>query len=281
MKCGNASNLLLLTIAFVFVLTGCIPPATEDTITLTNTLMITEPLTMELAFVPAGQFLMGSDPSLDTYASRDDQPQHVVELPGFYIGKYEVTNQQYEIFTEVTEHRIPRHWSNNTVPPGKENHPVVWVSWDDAVEFAKWLSEQTEMDFRLPSEVEWEKACRGTNGGIYPWGNSTPDDEKVNYNGNVDTTTKVGLYSPLGDSPYGAADMAGNVWEWTSSLFADLPYAVDSQKDMEATGRRVMRGGAFYWGNEDSVRCAERDKVWMVATSFMDNDVGFRVVMHP
>jgi serine/threonine-protein kinase len=219
--------------------------------------MITEPVGMELALVPAGEFHMGSDPAVDTYASKDDQPQHTVELPEFYIGKYEVTNSQYAVFVEATGHRAPIHWTNGTVPPGEENHPVVWVSWDDAVLFAKWLSDQTGMDFRLPSEAEWEKACRGTDGRLYPWGNSAPDAEKANYHGNVDTTTQVGSYSPQGNSPYGMADMAGNVWEWTSSLFADYPYSTaDGREDMQASraGRRVIRGGAFFWGDEDSVR---------------------------
>jgi formylglycine-generating enzyme required for sulfatase activity len=236
---------------------------------------------MELVRVPAGEFLMGSTPAVDKYASKDDQPQHTVELPEFYIGKYEVTNSQYAAFVKATGHRTP-HWSTDTVPPGKKNHPVVWVSWGDAVLFAKWLSDQTGMDFRLPSEAEWEKACRDTDGRLYPWGNDAPDAEKANYHGNVDTTTQVGSYSPQGNSPYGLADMAGNVWEWTSSRFADYPYsAADGREDRGATGRRVMRGGAFYWGDEKSVRCAERDSQWMVEPTFLDNDVGFRVVVHP
>jgi toxoflavin biosynthesis protein ToxD len=202
-------------------------------------------------------------------------------LPEFYIGKYEVTNRQYAVFVKATGHRAP-YSSNDTVAGGKENDPVVYVSWDDAVQFAEWLSDQTGLDFRLPSEAEWEKACRGTDGRLYPWGNGAPDADKANYHGSINHTTQVGSYSPQGDSPYGLADMAGNVWEWTSSLFTSYPYsAVDGREDMEAVGRRVMRGGAFYWGDEDSVRCAERDEKWMVLPTFMDDDVGFRLVVHP
>lgn len=245
-------------------------------------LVITEPITMELVRVPAGEFLMGSDPAVDSYANEDDQPQHTVELPEVYIGKYEVTNTQYAAFVEATGHRTPFHWHDDIVPQGEENHPVVWINWDDAALFAEWLGDQTGMDIRLPSEAEWEKACRGTDGRLYPWGDSTPDAERVNYNGNVDATTQVGSYSPQGDSPYDLADMAGNVWEWTRTLFADYPYMTnDGREDLEASGRQVMRGGAFYWGDRKSVRCAERDGQWMVARSFRDDDVGFRVVWHP
>jgi formylglycine-generating enzyme required for sulfatase activity len=238
---------------------------------------------MELVRVPAGEFLMGSNPAFDKYAGRDDQPQHTVELPEFYIGRYEVTNGQYIAFVKATGHRTPPYWGTDTVvASGKENRPAVWVSWDDAALFAQWLSDQTGMDFRLPNEAEWEKACRGTDGRLYPWDDDAPDAGKANYRGHVDSTTQVGSYSPQGDSPYGVADMAGNVWEWTSSLFRDLPYSVtDGREDMKARGRRVMRGGAFYWGDEKSVRCTERDSQWMVERTFLDNDVGFRVVLHP
>jgi formylglycine-generating enzyme required for sulfatase activity len=290
MNCPNLFQQMIGAVLAVLLLGGCgAPPTTRmspaPTTTPTSTppdnLLITEPIDMELVRVPAGEFLMGSDPAVDKYASQDDQPRQTVKLPEFYIGKYEVTNRQYGVFVKATGHRTPL-WGNDTVHPGKESHPAVYVSWNDAVLFAKWLSDQTGMDFRLPSEAEWEKACRGTDGRLYPWGNGAPDAQKANYHGNVDTTTQVGSYSPQGDSPNGLADMAGNVWEWTSSLFMRYPYsAVDGREDMEATGRRVMRGGAFYWGDEKSVRCAERDDQWMVGPTFQDNDVGFRVVVHP
>lgn len=258
------------------------PPTAIPTSTPVNNLMITEPVTMELVLVPAGEFLMGSDPAVDPHASEDDQPQHIVELLEFYIGKHEISNMQYAAFVNDTGYRAPFHWRDDIVPQGEENHPVVWINWEDAALFAEWLSDRTGMDIQLPSEAEWEKACRGTDGRIYPWGNSAPDAERANYNGNLDATTQVGSYSPQGDSPYGLADMAGNVWEWTRTIFADYPYmANDGREDMEASGPQVMRGGAFYWGDEDSVRCAERDGDWMVARSFRDDDVGFRVVLHP
>lgn len=131
----NSTKLFRQVIGFtlvVLLLVGCsgarVEPTTMPTSTPTDTLMITEPISMELALVRAGEFLMGSDPAVDTFASKDDQPQHTVELPEFYIGKYEVTNTQYAAFVEATGHRSPMHWRNDTIPRGKENHPVVWVS---------------------------------------------------------------------------------------------------------------------------------------------------------
>jgi formylglycine-generating enzyme required for sulfatase activity len=251
-----------------------------------DVLTITSPIHLELVRVPAGEFLMGSDPDNDEEAHSAEQPQHTLDLPEFYIGKYPVTNAQYAAFVEATDHRRPEHWNTDGVPSGKEDYPVVSVSWDDAMAFCQWLSRKTGKDFTLPSEAEWEKAARGplpsevegADGRIYPWGNQSPTADLCNFDMNVGGTTPVGTYSPQGDSPYGCADMAGNVWEWTRSLWRDYPYdSGDGREDLEVGSRRVVRGGAFshYSG---LVRCASRhdydpyDRYW---------HHGFRVVVSP
>jgi formylglycine-generating enzyme required for sulfatase activity len=177
---------------------------------------LTEP---ELIHVPAGEFLIGSDPDKGRSAFDDEQPQHRLHLPDYYIARTPVTNAQYLAFVQATGHRNPRHWEGGNPPKGKEDHPVVHVSWDDAVAYCNWLAEATGKTYRLASEAEWEKAARGADGRIYLWGDDPPDGERCNFDGNVGDTTPVGRYSPQGDSAYGCVDMAGNVWEWTLSIY--------------------------------------------------------------
>ena len=164
---------------------------------------------------------MGSDPKVDKDAFGDEQPQHRLYLPEFYIGKYPVTNEQYAAFVKATRQAAPQHWKNGQIPAGKENHPVVDVSWKDAVAFCRWLSQASGKTIRLPTEAEWEKAARGDDGRIYPWGDKPPTKELCNFGGNVGDTTPVGQY-PAGASPCGALDMAGNVWEWTGACGARM-----------------------------------------------------------
>jgi serine/threonine-protein kinase len=251
-----------------------------------DVLTITSPIHLELVRVPAGKFLMGSDPAKDEYAREDEQPQHMLDLPEFYIGKYPVTNAQYAVFVEAMDYKTPKHWNSGKVPSGKEDHPVVVVSWEDALAFCRWLSQETGKDFTLPSEAEWEKAARGpvpsevegTDGRIYPWGNKPPTADLCNFAKNVGGTTPVGTYSPQGDSPYGCADMAGNVWEWTRSLWRDYPYdSGDGREDLEVNDRRVLRGGAF-GSSTRGVRCAYR-YYYFPFTRYRLN--GFRVVVSP
>ena len=128
---------------------------------------------------------------------------------------------------------------------------MVNVSWQDAMVFCEWAG------VRLPSEAEWEKAARGTDGRLWPWGNEVPDKERCNFGMNVGDTTPVGNY-PKGASPYGVLDMAGNVWEWTGSLFKGYPYKPDDgREDSADAGTCVVRGGSFGYGDYD-VRCAVR-----------------------
>jgi formylglycine-generating enzyme required for sulfatase activity len=244
-----------------------------------DALTITSPIRLELVRVPAGKFLMGSDPAKDKDARDDEQPQHSVYVPGFYIAKYAVTNVQYVAFVRAVKHSLPGGWEGGKIPAGKENHPVVNVSWHDAIAFCVWLGRETGRLFRLPTEAEWEKAARGTKGRIYPWGDEPPTPALCNFDGNVNDTTPVGRYSPRGDSPYGCADVAGNVFEWTHSLYGGYPYdPADGREDLEAgefiEDRRVLRGGAFY-DDVRSVRCAARDRGHPL---YRNSDIGFRCV---
>ena len=199
--------------------------------------------TIELIRIPAGEFLMGSDPAQDEDAQDDEQPQHRVYVPEYSIGKYPVTNEQYAAFVKATGYEASGHWGKGEIPSGKENHPEVYVFWDDAVAYCQWLSEATGQNLRLPTEAEWEKAARGTDGRIYPWGNEWDPTRLNSLEGGPEDTMPVGHYSPGGDSPYGVADMAGNVWEWCT----------DGNNDRA----RVLRGGAFN-SNASWVRCATR-----------------------
>lgn len=251
-------------------------PLPDNVVIRGDTVILTRPVEIAFVRVPAGEFLMGSDQSKDAQAYDDELPQHAVNLSEFYIGKFEVTNEQYAAFVGATEHRAPSHWEDGSVPSGLADHPVVNVSWEDAVAFTGWLSEETDLPIRLPTEAEWEKACRGTDGRIYPWGDSDPDASKLNLNGDVGGTTPVGSYSPLGDSAYGAADMAGNVWEWVadwydSGYYEHSPYA--DPRGAQSGTARVLRGGSWDY-DSDLARCAYRNGY---SPDFVFGYYGFRV----
>jgi formylglycine-generating enzyme required for sulfatase activity len=221
---------------------------------------------------------MGSDPGKDENACGNEQPQHTLHLPEYYIAKTPVTNAQYAAFVEATGQEPPKHWKGGKPPRGKEDHPVVTVTWHDAMAYCQWLAKVTGKPYRLPSETEWEKAARGTDGRMWPWGDEPPDENRCNSANYVGDTTPVGQYSPGGDSPYGCVDMAGNVWEWTRSVYKDYPYyPEDGREDPKAGGIRVLRGGTFY-DLQGVVRCASRARdypdLWL-------NGLGFRLVVAP
>jgi formylglycine-generating enzyme required for sulfatase activity/tRNA A37 threonylcarbamoyladenosine biosynthesis protein TsaE len=209
--------------------------------------------------VPKGKFLMGSRDD-NKFAYEDEKPQHTVEIPrDYWIGQFPVTNEQYDLFVQARNGRHPvDDWKK------KKDHPVVNVSWEDAQAYCKWLNETHGAElpkgyiFRLPTEAEWEKAARGEFGFEWPWGNEFDKNKCNSAEGGKKGTTPVGAYSPAGDSPYGAADMVGNVWEWTQSLFKGYPYqAGDGHENLKASGRRVLRGGSFINGR-GYARCAYR-----------------------
>ena len=230
----------------------------------------TPPLEIEWCDVPSGDFLMGSAED-DGMAFDDEKPQRRVYVDAFRIGKYPVTNAQYRAFVVATGHSPPGHWKGDEMPAGEENHPVVEVNWEDAVAFCGWASEVTGEQIRLPTEAEWEKGARGTDGRRYPWGNEWQEGRCNTAEAGVGDTTAVGRYQG-GVSPYGAHDMAGNVWEWTDSWYQAYP---GSTYEDENYGRekRVLRGCSWDSVVGWYVRAADR---YGFDPSFRDLDVGFR-----
>jgi formylglycine-generating enzyme required for sulfatase activity len=212
--------------------------------------------------IPAGEFQMGSENGED-----NEKPVHTVYVGEFQIGKYEVTNRQY---AQCSKAEICGGKSDTG--ERKDLHPVVNVTWYDAVAYCEWVGG------RLPTEAEWEKAARGTDGRTYPWGENI-DCSLANYNGkDIRNDYCVGDMSPVGSyesgkSSYGVYDMAGNVWEWTSSLYANYPYdANDGREELSSVDFRVLRSGS--WVSDDYyVRSALR----LFLTPFGINyDFGFR-----
>jgi len=215
---------------------------------------------MTSLYVPAGEFTMGSDSSDQS----DEKPQRQVTLPAFWIDQTEVTNAMYAKCVDAGNCAAPSnldHFSNSSYA----NHPVVYVKWNMANDYCSWA------DRRLPTEAEWEKAARGTEAFTYPWGEGL-DCDKANYSGCVGDTLPVKNY-PNGVSPYGAYDMAGNAWEWVSSLYKPYPYDVnDGREDLSSSDDRVLRGGA--WDNFDLfVRSAIRLRVVPTLSIY---GIGFR-----
>ena len=242
-------------------------------------------LGLPAVWVSPGPFLMGSDKARDREAFGDEQPEHEVTLPGYWIGRYPVTVAQFRAFVEDSGYRP---LGGSVSLKGPEDRPVVNVTWHDALAYCRWLGEKTGLPVMLPSEAEWEKAARGTYGRRYPWGHEPPDENRCNFGNSHRGTTPVARYSPQGDSPYGCADMAGNVWEWTRSLWGggfsgpdfEYPYEPgDGREDLEASNhiRRVLRGGSFddlQW----NVRCAARRSNLPLSRDF---NFGFRCVVAP
>ena len=200
----------------------------------------------DMIVIPAGPFLMGA--MLET-----------IELPEFLIARYPVTNVDYLHFVQATGHRPPKHWSKEGFPPELARHPVVFVSWEDAVAYTRWAGA------RLPSEAEWEKAARGTDGRVYPWGNEFVAENCNASEASSDGTRPVDAH-PGGASPYGVMDMAGNVWEWTTTYYQDNEQW------------RVLKGGAWDYQGLKDTRCASR--VYFAPT-FRNAAVGFRCCRDP
>ena len=225
---------------------------------------------MEFVRVPAGKFLMGSNNNDDD----DEKPQHTVELSEYLIGKYPVTNFEYQAFVRDAKYKSPEGWNGDQFPAKKSNHPVVNVSWHDAIAFCTWLSQKTGKQYRLPTEAEWEKAARGTDGREYPWGNVFGPKKANTWESHIRDTTDVGKFSPQGDSPYGCADMAGNVWEWCNDWFSNTYYKSSPSSNPlgpDSGEYQVSRGGS--WVNFGSgVRSASR--YWSSPTKL--SSIGFR-----
>jgi formylglycine-generating enzyme required for sulfatase activity len=247
----------------------------EELITKKTPNSITLSIGTEFMRVPAGKFLMGS-----SSGNSDERPQHTVSIQyDYWVGRFLVTNYLFDYYVKSKQINHPvLGWEN------KKEHPVVFVEWSDAIAYCHWLNNLLEnelpsgLTLRLPTEAEWEKAARGTDKREFPWGNQFDKNKCNSSESGKGGTTSVGLYSPLGDSPYGCADMAGNVWEWVHSLKKAYPYSVDDGREVEQSGvARVVRGGAYNtvaW----RVRCVHRSNGF---PRYWGNTVGFRVVLAP
>lgn len=220
----------------------------------------------KLISIPAGEFTMGSP---EGEGEKDEHPQHKVYLDAYYIGKYEVTNEQFAKFVNETDYQAKGLWENY-YKPGTADHPVVWVSWNDAVAYCKWAG------LRLPTEAEWEKAARGIDGRRYPWGNEWDESRCNNSVGSPSSGTKlVGSYSS-GVSPYGCLDMAGNVCEWCSDWYRESFYGYSPRSNPQGPGSgnlRILRGGSWGSNHPDHLRAASRS--WFDPTTGYYN-YGFR-----
>lgn len=238
---------------------------------------ITFDLKIEWCHVPTGRFLMGST-DRDPDAQANEKPQHYVHLPGFQIARYPITNRQYAAFIRATRHHVPWGWKDGQMPHGKNDHPVTNVSLQDAETFCAWATRISGNRIRLPTEAEWEKAARGTDGRLYPWGNYW-DANRCNGELRIGGTTPVDRF-PSGRSPYGLFDMIGNAWEWTSSHFTDYPNLVyRSFTSQEKSNDWFMLKGGSYWSVTDWLRCAARNRD--IPISDFDRGYGFRVVVSP
>jgi formylglycine-generating enzyme required for sulfatase activity len=238
-----------------------------------------------MVYVPAGEFLMGSSDS-DPFAVDDEKPQHRVYLDGYWIGRTDVTNAQFGKFIEAGGYSEREYWTDEgwqwkesegiTQPEywndptwNEPDSPVVGVTWYEAAAYAKWAGA------RLPTEAEWEKAARGTDGRIWPWSNEFSGEKANTHESGINGTTPVDAY-PDGASPYGCLDMAGNVWEWVADWYGTRYYAdsPDSNPAGLAYGSfRVIRGGSWFM-DRGYARCAFRGMAYPVV---LDNDLGFRV----
>jgi len=209
----------------------------------------------------------------------DEFPQHTVLLPEFWIDRAEVTNVSYRACVAAKACSPPSGGDPNYYrDPAYDNYPIVFVSWNDADKYCRWVGK------RLPTEAEWEKAARGTDGRIWPWGNALKDDlarpvERANVSdSHIRRCSQVGDY-PTGASPYGALDMAGNVCEWVNDWYSPTYYAGRPDPDTsppgpsenESLGKKVIRGGSFNTVGLNA-RTADRNAV-SAGPSF---DIGFR-----
>ena len=190
----------------------------------------------EMVLIPAGEFWMGSEDG-----GSDEKPRRRVYLDAFYIDRYEVTNAHYGRFMQATGRGAPSEWNSTSF--NGPTQPVVGVDWHDAEAYCKWAGK------RLPTEAEWEKAARGTDGRKYPWGDQWDPSRANSSESKLAKTAPVGSY-PTGVSPYGAHDMAGNVWEWVADWYdANYYQRAPSRnpKGPESGQARALRGGSWFF----------------------------------
>jgi formylglycine-generating enzyme required for sulfatase activity len=215
----------------------------------------------EMILIPEGEFIMGSE------VNWKESPQHMAYTDAFWIDKYEVTVSEYKKFVDETGHRVPKYWfrMGGNPKPDSEMLPIVYVDYYDACAYCEWEGK------RLPTEAEWEKAARGIDGRVYPWGNEWDPAYANTWEKGSHRRMPVNAY-PHGASPYGVLNMGGNVWEWTSSWLISYPGA---DMEFDFTGTDIVLKGGSWLDFADSTRPARRHEF----TPYISyNTVGFRCV---
>lgn len=231
-----------------------------------------------MILIPGGHFLMGSAPGdgvVGIDVGVDEIPRHRVDLPAYYIDRYEVTNAQYAQFVDANhEVYLPAPWRERDARRLEPNHPVSDTDFYDAEAYCRWAGK------RLPTEEEWEKAARGPAGLPYPWGAAFSADRANTMESGLNWSRPVGSY-PQGASVYGVEDLIGNVWEWTSSWYQAYPGSTLTRSAFGTTAR-VMRGGSWGVPAQPFARAANRHAPELFAINDRETDwhtgydVGFR-----
>ena len=271
---------LLLTVLFLTslpvmgILKGTSPPPLEDSLpepreeSLPTASSSEDPIKEEMVSIPAGPFVRGT-----MAGGYDEQPERTIYLDTFLIDRFEVTNHQYQTFVAATGHRKaapPARYAKNLSRMLGANQPVVYVSWDDAEAFCRWKGK------RLPTEAEWEKAMRGVDGRLWPWGND-PDflaSNRAHARDGFDVTAPVGSFK-RDVSPFGVADGAGNVMEWVADWYAEDAYRDTTERNPRGPDHgifRVLRGGVYTSTGSD-IRITSRSRM---IPDFRDETIGFR-----
>ena len=253
----------------------------------------------ETIYIAEGTFLMGSLEGRDIPSY--EMPQHEVFLAAYRIGKYPVTNSQYQEFVKENVKAKPRGWSGQSFPDGLKDHPVTGVTWYQALDYCKWLSEKTKRNYSLPSEAQWEKACRGGKQTLYPWG-----DEKDSTRCNHGQANIAPVKKYPAQNDFGLFDLVGNIRQWTCTLWGekrvspepeyaypwtedggpwtekklkDLEDKLKGLNDLEANRqiRRVVRG-CFMKDDPSLLRCSARSRQFPDGTGLLEAPHGFRIV---
>jgi formylglycine-generating enzyme required for sulfatase activity len=236
-------------------------------------------------YIDEGPFWMGSQDESDS--PEYERPRHQIVLPAYRIGKYPVTNSQYEVFLREKNRPVPTviGWDGQRVPPGFENHPATGVKWIEALAYCRWLSEKTNRKYSLPNEAQWEKACRGQNNFLYPWG-----DELDPHRSNHSSAALAAVDAYPAQNDYGLYDLVGNIRQWTCTLWGEkrtqpearfsYPWKDDQRNDINANDqiRRVMRGCSFK-DPSSAMRCSSRSGHVPEDAGFPGIRHGFRVVI--
>jgi formylglycine-generating enzyme required for sulfatase activity len=228
----------------------------------------TTPVADGMVKIPAGPFIRGANAG-----GYNEQPERLIELDAFVIDRFEITNYQYQAFVAVTGHRKaapPSRYAKNVAKMSGINQPVTYVSWNDAEAFCQWKGK------RLPTEAEWEKAMRGVDGRLWPWGNESNflAANLGSANDGVEATSPVGAFKQ-DQSPFGVYDGAGNIMEWVADWYAEDAYRDPTMKNPRGPDHGIYKGlrGGGYTSTGQDVRITNRSRM---IPDFRDETIGFR-----